>query len=112
MRLPLSEKEVAILCDASEHAAGYVLLIDDYTDEETGETNNFAPVAFGSKNFTAGQMSLTMYAKELLAMHLAFDEFGQFLSGTKKSVKVMTGNKAFTRFFQASHIPLSLWKFL
>ena len=71
------------MCNANEHAAGCVLFIEDYLDEETGETSKFTPLAFGSKRFTTGQMSLTMYAKELLAMHLAFDEFGHILWGAK-----------------------------
>ena len=54
-------------------------------------------------------MSLTMYAKELLAMHFAFDEFGHILWGAQKLIIVMTDNKALTRFFQARHIPTSLW---
>ena len=53
-------------------------------------------------------MSLTMYAKEFLAMHFAFDEFGHILWGAKKPIIVMTDNKALTRFFQAKHIPPSL----
>ena len=55
--------------DVSEHAAGYILLIEDYTDEETRETNKFAQVAFASKNITTKQMSLTMYAKNISLMH-------------------------------------------
>ena len=69
------------MCDASEHAAGYVLLIEDYADPSAKQTY---AVAFGSKKFQGVQMSLTMYAKEFLAMHFAFDEFGQFLWVTKK----------------------------
>ena len=46
-----------------------------------------------------------------LAMHFAFDEFGHILWGAKKPIIVMTDNKALTRFFQAKHIPPSLWNF-
>ena len=56
-------------------------------------------------------MSLTMYAKEFLAMHFAFDKFGYILCGAKKPIIVMTDNKALTRFFQAKHIPPSFWNF-
>ena len=109
LRLPLPDKQLVIVCDANEHAASYVLLIEDYADPSTKQT--YAPVAFGSKKFQGGQMSLTMYAKEFLAMHFAFDEFGHILWGTKKPIIVMTDNKALTRFFQANHIPPSLWNF-
>ena len=44
-------------------------------------------------------------------MHFAFDEFGHILWGAKKPIIVMTDNKALTRFFQAKHIPPSLWNF-
>ena len=100
------------MCDASEHAAGYVLLIEDYTEVNDTKTKAYAPVAFGSKRFTTGQMSLTMYAKEFLAMHFAFDEFGHILWGVKKPIIVMTDNKALTRFFQAKQIPpKTIWNF-
>ena len=108
LKLPLPEKQLVIICDASEHAAGYVLLIEDYADPSA---KTYAPVAFGSKKFQGGQMSLTMYAKEVLAVHFAFDEFGHILWSAKKPIIVMTDNKALTRFFQAKHIPPSLWKF-
>ena len=41
-----------------------------------------------------------MYAKELLEIHLASDELGHGLLGTKKPIIVMTDNKAPTKFFQ------------
>ena len=109
LKLPLPDKQLVRMCDASEHVAGYVLLIEDYADSSAKHT--YAPVAFGSKKFQGGQMSLTMYAKKFLAMHFAFDEFGHIFWGAKKPIIVMTDNKALTRFFQAKHIPPSLWNF-
>ena len=111
LKFPLPDKQLVIMCDASEHAAGYVLLIEDYSEPQSGSLKKYAPVAFGSKQFKGGQMSLTMYAKEFLAMHFAFDEFGHILCCAKKPIIVMTDNKALTRFFQAKHIPPSLWNF-
>ena len=108
LRLPLPDKQLVIMCDASEHAAGYVLLIEDYTDTDVGSMKSYAPVAFGSQRFTEGQMSLTMYAKEFLAMHFAFDEFAHVLWGVKKQTIVLTDNKALTRFFQSMRIPPKL----
>ena len=75
------------------------------------ESNKFAPLVFGSKKFTTGQLSLTMYVKEFLAMHLAFDEFGHIFWGTKKPIKVFTDSKTLTGFFQTKHLPQSVWKF-
>ena len=90
LKLPLPDKQLVIMCDASEHAAGYVVLIEDYSETQSGSLKKYAPVAFGSKKFQGGQMSLTMYAKEFLAMHFAFDEFGHILWGAKKPIIVMT----------------------
>ena len=109
LRLPLPDKQLVIMCDASEHAAGYVLLIEDYTESNGDKKKTYAPVVFGSQRFTEGQMSLTMYAKEFLAMHFAFDEFAHILWGVKKPTIVMTDNKALTRFFQSKRIPPKLW---
>ena len=92
-------KQLLIKCDASEHAAGYVLLTDDYTDSDVAPMKSYAPVAFGSQRFTKGQISLTVYATKFLAMHFAFDEFAHILWGVKKPTIVMTDNKALTRRF-------------
>ena len=109
LRLPLPDNQLVIMCDASEHAAGYVLLIEDYTEANDGQKKTYARVGFGSQRFTESQMSLTMYAKEFLAMHFAFDEFAHILWGVKKPTIVMTNNKALTRFFQSKRIPPKLW---
>ena len=109
LKLPLPDEQLVIMCDASGHAAGYVLLIEDYADPSAKQT--YAPVAFGSKTFQGRQMSLTMYAKNFLAIHFAFDELGHILWGAKKPITVMTDNKALTRFFQAKQILPSLWIF-
>ena len=108
LRLPLPDKQLVIMCDASEHVAGYVLLIEDYTESDAGPMKSYAPVAFGSQRFTEAQMSLTMYAKEFLAMHSAFNEFAHILWGVKKPTIVMTDNEALTRFFQSIRIPPKL----
>ena len=110
LKLPLPDKQLVIMCDASEHAAGYVLLIEDYAVSSAKHT--YAPVAFGFKNFQGGQMSLTMYAKEFLAKHFAFDEFGHILWGAKKPINGMTDNKALTRFFSGETHPAFTVEFL
>ena len=109
LKLSLPDKSLVITCDASEHAAGYVLLIEDYADPSAKQT--LASIAFGSKKFQGGRMSLTLYAKEFLAMHFAFDEFGHIFWSAKKPIIVMTDKKALTRFFQAKDIPPSIWSF-
>ena len=68
LRLPLADQQLILMCDASHHAAGYVLLTEDYVMVNDQQKKTFAPVAFGSKRFGPGQTSLQMYSKEFLAM--------------------------------------------
>ena len=49
-----------MMCDASEQAAIYVLLTEDYTDTADGPHKFFAPAAVGSRIFTTVQILLTM----------------------------------------------------
>ena len=90
LRLPLTKKQMVIRCHANKHAAGYVLLTEDYSDTVEGNHNLYAPVAFGSRQFTIGQISLNMYDKEFLAMHLASDGFEHILWGLKEPTILMT----------------------
>ena len=109
LRVPLPDKQLVIICDVSEHTAGYVLLIEEYTETNDGNKKTYAPVAFGSQRITEGQMSLTMYAKQFLSMHFAFNELAHTLWGVKKPTIALTDNKALTRFFQSKLIPPKLW---
>ena len=61
------------MCDASDHAADYVLLTENDANKNTASPKAYAPVAFGSRRFTAGQVSLIMYANKFSVMHFAFD---------------------------------------
>ena len=49
LKLPLPDKQLVILCDASEHAAGFVLLIEDYSDPSAKQT--YAPLPLALRNF-------------------------------------------------------------
>ena len=60
LNLLLPEEQVDIMCDASEHFGGYVIIVNIFRKEERRETNKVAPKAFGSKLFITGQMSLTL----------------------------------------------------
>jgi hypothetical protein len=110
LRLPMADKQYVIMADASWHAAGYVLMIEDYTKNEKGkEVRTYAPVAFGSKTFAPAQVKYSIYAKEFLAVSFAFDAFAHAIWGSSKPVLVLTDNKSLTRFFQAKSIPAALW---
>ena len=110
LRLPKPEAQYVILTDASFYAAGYVLMIEDYITDQSGSTfKTCVPVSFGSKIFTPTYLKVSIYAKEFLAIHFAFDTFAHILWGSSKPVLVLTDNKSLTRFFQAKTIPSSLW---
>ena len=110
LRLPKANAQYVILTDASFYAAGYVLMIEDYITDQSGKTyKTYVPVSFGSKIFTPTYLKLSIYAKEFLAVHFAFDTFAHILWGSTNSVLVLTDNRSLTRFFQAKTIPSSLW---
>ena len=52
---------------------------------------------------------MSIYAKEFLAIYMAFKEFGHIFWGATKPVIIMTDSKSVTRFFQTKKIPPPLW---
>ena len=52
---------------------------------------------------------MSIYAKEVLAIYMAFKEFGHMFCGSTKPVIIMTDSKLVTRFFQTKMIPPALW---
>ena len=109
LRLPSPEKQLVIMCYTYEHAAGKVRLTEPYTDTARGTHKFYARVAFGSCQFATGQMSVTIYGKQFLAMHFAFDEFGNLLWRVRKHSKFINDDLALTRSFcQVKQIPSKL----
>ena len=89
LRLPKVGCQYVILADASYYAAGFVLMIEDYVTNKAGkELKVSSPVTFGSKIFRPAQLKLSIYAKEFLAVHFAFDNFAHIIWGAKKPVLV------------------------
>ena len=109
LRLAKSNQQYVVLTDASYYQAGFVLMIEDYVENEnTGkETKIYAPVSFGSKLFNAAQLKHLIFCKEFLAVY-----FAQFIWGCEKPVLVLTDNRSLTKFFQAKTVPPALWNFL
>ena len=60
LKLLLPYKQLLNIFDTTEHAAGSVHLIADFTVNETGETGKFPSVALDSKWFSTGQISLSL----------------------------------------------------
>ena len=82
------------MTDASFRSAGYALMIEDNPDQKIqSKRKTYAPVAFGSKNFSPAQLKMSIYSKEILAIYMAFLEFAHFLWETSKPTIVLTDNK-------------------
>ena len=113
LRLPKPCLQYVILCDASYHGAGFVLMVEDYVNG-TGkkEKKKYAPVSFGSHLFNATQFNFSFYYKEFLALYYALDYFSHYIWGSSKQVIIVTDNKSLTQFFQSKLIPPSLWNCL
>ena len=72
LRLAKPGLQYAILCDASYHSSGFVLMIEDYVNNNKGETvKSYAPVSFGSKVFNTAQLKMSIYCKEFLSLYFA-----------------------------------------
>ena len=52
---------------------------------------------------------MSIYAKEVLAIYMAFGEIGHIFWGATKRVFIMTDSKSVTRFFETKMIPPPLW---
>ena len=113
LRLAKPGLQYAILCDASYHSGGFVLMTEDYVKNNKGETvKSYAPVSFGSKVFNTRQLKMSIYCKEFLSLYFALETFSHFIWGSEKPVLILTDNKSLTRFFQAKTIPPSLWNYV
>ena len=110
LRQPLPGKQLVLMTDASFQAAGYAVLIEDDPNEKyTSTRKTCAPIAYGSKTYSPSQIKMSIYAKEFLAIYMAFKEFGHIFWGAIKPVIIMTDSKSVTRFFQTKMIPPPLW---
>ena len=65
------------MTDASFVAAGYAVLIeDDPYQNLPSPRKSYASVAEASKTFTAAQIKMLIFDKEVLAIYFAFNELG------------------------------------
>ena len=110
LRQPLPGKQLVLMIDASFQAAGYAVLIEDDPNQKyTSTRKTYAPIAYGSKTFSPSQIKMSIYAKEFLAIYMAFKDFGHKFWGATKPVIIMTDSKSVSRFFQTKMIPPPLW---
>ena len=110
LRQPLPGKQLVLLADACFQAAGYAVLIEDDPNQKyTSTRKTYAPIAYGSKTYSPSQTKMSFYAKQLLAIYMAFKKFGHMFWGTTKPVNIMTDSKSVTRFFHTKMIHPPLW---
>ena len=70
----------AILCDASYHSSGFVLMIEDFVKNNKWETvKSYAPVSFSSKVFNTAQLKMSIFCKEFLSLDFALETFSHFI---------------------------------
>ena len=111
LKQPIPGKQLVLMTDASFKGAGYALMIEDSPDRKIqSKRKTYAPVAFGSKNFSPAQLKRFIYSKKFLAIYMAFLEFAHILWQATKPTIVLTDNKSVIRFFQTKTIPPALWK--
>ena len=61
LRLAKPGLQYVILCDASFHGTGFVLVIEDYLIDQRGKTKKtYAPVSFGLRLFTTIQLNFSV----------------------------------------------------
>ena len=110
LKQPIPGKQLVLMAHASFRSAGFALMIEDNPDQKIqSKRKTYAPVAFGSKNFSPAQLKMFIYSKEFLAIYMAFLEFAHILWEAGKPKTVLTDNKSVTRFFQTKTIPPALW---
>ena len=110
LKQPIPGKQLVLMTDASFRTAGYALKINDNPDQKIqSKRKRYAPVAFGSKNFSLAELKMSIYSEEFLAIYIDFLEFPYILWEAKKPTIVLTENKSVTCFFQTKAIPPALW---
>ena len=88
-------------------------MIEDYLEQKDGKKKQaYAPVSYGSQLFTASQIKMSTYCKEILALFFALEYFSHFIWGAEKPVIILTDNKSLTSFFQSKSLHPALWNFM
>ena len=94
LRQPSPDKKLVLMVDASSHAAGCAVLTEDDPNQKITLTRkNYAPIAYGSKTFTPSQIRMSIHARDVLTIYLAFKDFGHTFLGTLKPNIITTDSK-------------------
>ena len=79
LRLAKPRQKYVYLCDLRYYNSGFVLMIEDYLEQEDGKKKQaYAPVTYGSQLVNASQLKMSMYCKELLTLPFAPEFFTSF----------------------------------
>ena len=98
LRLPKPRQQHVILCNASYHGSGFILMVEDYVKENnSGEKKTYAPVSFGSRMFASPQLKFSVYYKEFFALYFALDRFAKYIWVNTKPVTILTDNRSLTK---------------
>ena len=82
LRQPLPGKQLVLMTDTSFQAAGYAVLIENETNQKyTSTRKTYAPIAYGSKTYSPSQIKMSIYAKNFLAIYMAFKEIWKYNLG-------------------------------
>ena len=110
VKQPIPGKQLILMTDASFRRAGYALMTEENPDQKSqSKRKTYAPVAFGSKNFSPAQLQMSKYSKEFLTIYMAFLEFAHILWEATTPKIVLTDNQSITRFFQTKATSPTLW---
>ena len=91
------DRQYIIETDASDFAAGAVLLQKDVNGEKH-------PIAYYSRKFIPAEINYEIYDKELLAIKLAFSEWRQYIMGSPMVVRVVTDHKTLEYFLKTKSL--------
>ena len=76
LRMAKPGMQHVLICDASYHGAGFVLMIEDYVQgSKKGERKTYAQVAFVTKLFNEAELKSSIYYEEFLGLYFALDHF-------------------------------------
>ena len=82
LREPLPGKQLVLMTDASFQAAGYAVLIEDGSNQKyTSTRKTYAVIFYGSKTYSPSQIKMSIYAKDRIAIYMAFKEIENILWG-------------------------------
>ena len=80
LKQPIPGKHFVLMNTACFGSSGYALMVENNWDrKKQSKRKTYALVKFGSRKFSPAQLKLSIYWKNVLAIHIAFLEFAHIL---------------------------------